>query len=171
MADGEILVARMGAVVQVRLIGRATFKISKPLNDYCMQALNEGARQIIIEFSSCASMDSTFMGVLTMIGLDCRRRKCAIIFINTTPFLRDLLDGLGVSDLFQFTTTQVPEVSWQTLASAAGQVTNISQVADTVLEAHQALMNASPDNVPKFQSVVEMLTAEVKNLRKEGSKP
>ncbi|MFA5203744.1 MAG: STAS domain-containing protein [Lentisphaeria bacterium] len=171
MADGEILVARMGAVVQVRLIGRATFKISKPLNDYCMQALNEGARQVIIEFSSCASMDSTFMGVLTMIGLDCRRRKCAIIFINTTPFLRDLLDGLGVSDLFQFTTTQVPEVNWQTLASAAGQVTNICQVADTVLEAHQALMNASPDNVPKFQSVVEMLTAEVKNLRKEGPKP
>ena len=170
MSDGEILVARKDAVIQVRLSGRATFMISKPLREYCLQALGDKVRHLIVDFSACISMDSTFMGVLTIIGLECRRRQATIVFVNTTPFLRDLLDGLGVADMFQFTTEPVTEVTWQTLAVAAGQVTNMTQVADTVLEAHQALMNASPDNVPKFQSVVEMLTVEVNNLHKEGKK-
>lgn len=160
MQEAEILVARQGTLCQVRVLGRATFKISQHLREFGVRAIQQGAKQMIFDFSECTALDSTFMGVLAMIGLE-GRNKCDVIFINVNPANRKLLDGLGVSKLFRFLTQPLAEVNWNTLACAACQTDNMNQISGTVLDAHQTLMDIDKDNIPKFQSVVEMLRNEV----------
>lgn len=169
MADGQILVARQGAVAQIRVLGRATFKISQELKQFCLKAVQQqNAKDIICDFSECTALDSTFMGVLAMLGLE-SRGKCAIVFVNVSPANRKLLDGLGVSRLFRFATEPVPEVTWSTLCTAAEKTAAASrETAELVLSAHQTLMNVDAGNIPKFRNVVDMLINEVEQLKKEG---
>ncbi|MFA4945636.1 MAG: STAS domain-containing protein [Lentisphaeria bacterium] len=158
--EAQILVAAQGDLCQVQVSGRATFKIAQHLRDYVLRRLKAGLRRLILDFSECTALDSTFMGVLAMIGLEARGR-CEVVFVNVGPANRKLLDGLGVSRLFKFAEAPVAEVNWQTLCQAAAQVSDMSAIAGTVLDAHQTLMALEPENIPKFQSVVEMLRAEV----------
>ena len=168
MSDGQILVARQGAVAQIRVLGRATFKISQDLKQFCVKAVQQqNTKDIICDFSECTAMDSTFMGVLAMLGLE-SRGKCAIMFVNVSPANRKLLDGLGVSRLFRFATEPVPEVTWNTLCTAAEKAVASRETAELVLQAHQTLMNVDAGNIPKFRSVVDMLISEVEQLKKEG---
>lgn len=167
MADAQILVAKHGDVAQMRVIGRATFKISQETREFCLRSISRGIKHLIVDFSDCQAMDSTFMGVLAMVGLE-SRGKCSVLFVNTTPHHRDLLEGLGVARLFKFAKEPVPAVDFTSLCSAAEHVTDMSQVAGTVLEAHKTLMQIDPANVPKFKGVVEMLALDIEHLKKEG---
>jgi len=164
--EAEILVAKKDAIAQLRLVGRMTFKVSRQMREFCLPAIQGGLKQLIVDFSKCQAMDSTFMGTLSQLGLEARNR-CAMIFVNTTRAHRDLLDGLGITHLFRFVGEPVPEVNWVTLCSAADQVVDMKDVADTVLSAHQTLMEVNSANIPKFKSVVEMMAAEVEQMKKE----
>ncbi len=159
--EAQILVARQEAVCQVRVLGRATFKISQSLREYVMRALTQGwMKSLIFDFSECTALDSTFMGVLAMIGLETKGRS-EVLLVNVGKSNRNLLDGLGVSRLFRFAERPVAEVNWNSLCQAAATVDNMNQISGTVLDAHQTLMQIDPQNVPKFQSVVDMLRQEV----------
>ena len=166
MAESQILVARQENVVQVRVIGRATFKISRELREFGAQVLKEDVKSIIFDFSQCQGMDSTFMGVLAMIGLEARN-KTAIIIVNASKQHRYLLDGIGISRLFEFSDEEVPDVNWHSLCKAAAGAADMSQMADTVVEAHRTLMDLDPENVPKFKDVVELLSNEVDEAKKK----
>jgi len=173
MPEAQILVARQGRVVQIRVIGRATFKISRELREYGISMIHQGAGNLIVDLSSCQGMDSTFMGVLAMIGLAARRENAVVTMVNAGEHHRRLLDGIGISRLFQFTDEEVPEVTWQSLCRAAAGAAAPGPVADTIVEAHRTLMQVTPENVPRFKDVVEMLTGETglaeKNVNKEES--
>lgn len=166
MAEAHILVARQGGVVQIRVIGRATFKISRELREYGMRVIREGVKSAIVDFSECRGMDSTFMGVLAMIGLEARNRALVVI-VNADEQHRRLLDGIGISRLFQFAEQAVETEVWQNLCTAAARVGDMHETAGTIVDAHKVLMNVCPDNVPKFKDVVEMLSAEVSKTERE----
>jgi anti-anti-sigma regulatory factor len=160
--ESKILVAKQGAIAQVRVCGRATFKLSSDLREFCVRAMRQGVTRIIVDFSECQAMDSTFMGTLAGIGLDGRGR-CEPVFVNVSDSNRRLLDGLGVSKLFQFRTIPKAEINWNTLCSAVDgeSALDMAKAAPTVLAAHQTLMQVDPGNIPKFKTVVEMLSAEL----------
>ncbi len=171
MAEAQILVARQGDVVQVRVIGRATFKISRELREYGLRVIREGIKSFILDFSECRGMDSTFMGVLAMIGLEARNQTVVVI-VNADEQHRRLLDGIGISRLFEFAEQPVENNAWKNLCKAAANVGDMQEMAGTIVEAHKTLMDVSPDNVPKFKDVVEMLSAEVNKAehKKEETK-
>jgi len=150
------------------VIGRATFKISRELREYALKRLREGAVSITFDLSECRGMDSTFMGVLAMLGLQARG-KAAIIIVNASEHHRELLDGIGISRLFQFSDEAIPEVNWHNLCGAATAVRDMGQLADTILDAHKTLMNVSADNVPKFKDVVDMLSTELDRPNPKGA--
>lgn len=167
MAEAQVLVARQETVAEFRVVGRATFKVSQHVRECGMRMVRQGLKRLIVDFSECQAMDSTFMGVLVMLGIECRG-KCDIVFVNVSDSNRKLLDGLGVSKVFRFAAQPVQDVNWRTLSTAADQAPDMKDMAATMLAAHQALMDIDPENVPKFKSVVEMLAAEVGQIRKEG---
>ena len=50
--------------VVVRIDGRASFQNSAGLRDFFAEMLRRGKTRFIVDFQHCASMDSTFLGVL-----------------------------------------------------------------------------------------------------------
>lgn len=167
MSQARILVARQDKVVQVRIIGRATFKVSRELREYGIKVIREGVKTVIIDLSGCKGMDSTFLGVLAMIGLEARD-SAAVLIVNADEQHRRLLDGIGISRLFEFAESRTSEGTWQELCEAAAEAANMEDVADTIVEAHRTLMDISPDNVPKFKDVVEMLSSEMRKPTSKG---
>src|SRR3954465_7908108 len=50
--------------VVVRIDGRASFQNSACLRDFITEMLARGKTRFVLDFQHCASMDSTFLGVL-----------------------------------------------------------------------------------------------------------
>ena len=161
-AESKILVAKQGNVAQIRATGRASFKLCSDLREFCSRAMRQGVKWLIFDLSECTAMDSTFMGTLAGLGLEGRGR-CDVVLVNITEANRHLLDGLGITRLFQFRVTPKAEIDWNTLCSAVDgeSAQDMAKAAPTVLAAHQTLMQADAGNIPKFKSVVEMLSAEI----------
>jgi anti-anti-sigma regulatory factor len=162
MPEARILVATSGQTAQVRVIGRGTFKVSQPLRDFAIRAIRRGATQVIIELSACTFMDSTFMGVLAMIGLE-NLKGTEVVIVNADERNHELLKGLGVAKLFRFAQTPVNELEWTSLCQAAAGAVEARDVAETVLDAHRTLMAVDPENVPRFRDVVEVLAEEIRS--------
>ena len=60
--------------VVVRIEGRACFSNSAALQTFLAQMAAQGKARFVIDFRNCASMDSTFLGVLAGEALELRRR-------------------------------------------------------------------------------------------------
>lgn len=163
MADieAQVLAARYENIVVFRVQGRVTFKVSTEFREYAVKAFEDGIRCLILDLSGCVTMDSTFMGVLAMIGIEGRRREVQLLVVNAEENHRKLLDGIGVSRVWDFSDTPVPQVNFATLCEAAKGSVSTDDVAELVLEAHQTLMDLDEANVPKFKNVVELLSLEL----------
>lgn len=160
MADGEIQVARKGGIVVFRVIGRATFKLSRDLREYSGRTIDKTCQGVIFDLASCGTMDSTFMGVLAMIGIQGRGR-ISLVIVNASPEVRELMDGIGLSKVWTYANDPVPEVTWRCLCKASAEVADMAKLGQTVLAAHQTLMALDEQNIPKFHGLVELLSKEV----------
>lgn len=100
------------------------------------------------------------MGVLAMLGLKGRDRA-AMVILNASDTVRELLDTVGVSRLWDFSSTPSVGDDWATICSAAAGALTTRDAAATVLDAHRTLMAIDPQNVPRFQALVKMLADEL----------
>lgn len=160
MTEPKILAATYGKIAAVRLIGRASFKVSRALRDFGMQVITDGVESIIFDLKECTGMDSTILGVFAMIGLE-SRNKIEVVVVNCSESVFKALDGVGVSRLCKFAEKPADEMKWSSLCEAAAGAMDMADVAETVLEAHKVLMELDEENVPKFKDVVELLEKEI----------
>ena len=112
-------------------------------------------------------MDSTFMGVLTMLALKGAklRRKVEILGANDT--LKKLLHDLGVARLFDFKATDAAPAELRRSLEAATPDTTLLKGAETVKEAHETLVDADSGNAKRFESVIKYAEADVERLKKQ----
>lgn len=163
MPEAQILVAEHEGVIGIRAVGRATFKVGRDLRSFGVKAVARGAKAVILDLADCRGMDSTFIGVLAMIGLEAKG-QADLVIVNASDALQKLLHGIGLSRIWRFAEETVPAGSWSGLCRAASE----GSMGETVLAAHQALMELDPENVPKFRDVVDLLRAEVSSDMSEG---
>lgn len=162
MPEAQIQVAKSRSVLVIRVIGRATFKVGRELREYALAELKAMPAEIIVDLEQCEGMDSTFMGVLAMIGLN-GRGKANLVLVNANEQHRRLLDGIGVSKVWTYAEEPVPDADWKTLCMAAEGAADMAACGRTVLEAHKTLMELDAENIPKFKNVVDLLSAELKS--------
>jgi len=160
MSEAELLAASSDGIAAVRVRGRGTFKVSKQLCRFGEEALAGGASGLIVDLGECTGMDSTFMGVLAMLGLK-GRDGVAFVIVNATPALRELLETIGVARLWKFSPEAAPGGQWNSICRAAAGAISIEGAASTVLKAHQTLMQIDPENIPRFEALVRMLESEL----------
>ena len=165
MKRADLLIAHNKGVYNIKVEGRANFEYGLPLRDFAKNLEGE-FEKISIDLKSCTGMDSTFMGVLAMIGLKSRKIGAVVEIINADANNRHLLIGLGLEKLFVFVDRQVIQenIEWQ--QSESGQ--DRMATAETVVEAHQTLMNVDQNNVPKFEKVVEFAQEDLDKLKKSS---
>lgn len=160
MNDTQILVASNGRVAQVRVVGRGTFACSQTLAEYAMQVIASGVNYFLVDLAECPSMDSAFMGTLTKISTRLlRQNQPAVEVVNASEKNAKLLAGLGLKHLFLFTTAaNQGEPGWNALAARApANPEELKKLQRHILEAHEILGEADPENVPRFKNVIECL--------------
>lgn len=166
-------VAVFDHTVCVKILGRADFTSSLDLKRLIEELWNRNFSRFVFDLTDCTNMDSTFLGVLSGIGLKFSNGKNVQIgapleLLNPNPRIAQTLDNLGVADLFVIKNCAEP---------LAGSYRPVERQADksqvdltrNCLEAHLTLMDVKPENVQKFKDVTQFLSDDLKRLEGKSS--
>jgi anti-sigma B factor antagonist len=149
--------------VVVRIDGRASFQNSGCLRDFITEMLARGKTRFVLDFQHCASMDSTFLGVLAGAAIELRKSAPAgsIVVSRVSQRNLELMRNLGLHRLLTIDAADFP-LSFDKCDKPL-EVKKTSEVdnARMVLEAHENLVNADESNRTKFQDVLAFLRNRV----------
>jgi len=163
--QSSILVGCANKVVWVRVEGKGSFLNSSGLKEFARAMINRGFREFVVDLRNCPVMDSTFMGTLAGIALRLKEiGQGALHVTQLNDRNRDLLSNLGLDQLFAIDLCGIVapdgvEAKAQSLGAAEGP--DRAAQAQTMLEAHEALVEASPENLTKFKDVLEYLKQDL----------
>lgn len=158
-----ILAGLYDHAVWLRVKGRGTFQTSAGMKEYTRRMIQRGHREFAVDLAECELMDSTFMGTLAGIALRLREiGSGSLTVLHPNARNRMLLENLGLDHLFSF---ELPagraaaptRAAQETLTPASGD--EAAQHA-TILSAHEALVEADPENEERFKDVLELLKQE-----------
>lgn len=160
--DLQILRAPDGYVVKV--IGRANFEYGMPLRTFA-RGLEGDYGLVRIDLKECVAMDSTFMGILAMLGLKSKKNNASVEIVNASSYNQGLLKGLGLTNLFHFVEGEYP-ANGETVP--AGERQGALETAETVVEAHKTLVNADSANQEKFRAVIDYAEKDLEKLKEDN---
>jgi len=189
--QSKILVARSANLGFIKVVGRGSFQNSGCLKAFYQQLLKDGVHRFVVDLEACSYLDSTFLGILLGLGLKLKTAGNGLLHIlNASPRNLELLKNLGLDRLISIDGKSVPVASGSTSEGTSSGVPNGNgngsggarldlktvtenleemvcpvptkqEAAPTILEAHEALMDFDPRNVPKFKDVVEFLREDL----------
>ena len=158
-AGPKILVSCADRIVWIRVEGSGSFTVSTALKDFAKEMIHRGARELIVDLSNCPVMDSTFMGTLVGISLWLRELGEGCLYVvNLNERNAESVCSLGLDQLLNVRVIATKE-DRQALRIPLKE--GRTARAQTMLEAHKALIKAVPENLPKFKDVIQYLEEEL----------
>jgi anti-anti-sigma factor len=159
MDESTILVAHESETGFIRVLGKGSFKNAKLIKSFADSARTDGVNRFIIDLQQCKHMDSTFMGVLA--GLASHQKKAGLEApkcVNLSARNRELLETLGLDKILNLASRsdESTDKDFEALA-AMDEEEDKKESAQTMLEAHENLIEADSRNATKFQDVVKFL--------------
>lgn len=143
-----------GPTVWVRVAGRGTFQNSTGLKEFAAEMARRGHRDFIVDLKDCELMDSTFMGTLAGIALRLGAEgKLHVVRANAR--CRTVMKDLGLDRVVALEDEPAAGTS-PPLHDAEGNPPREAK-RETIIEAHQNLMDANPDNAVRFKDVIDFL--------------
>ena len=164
MEKGEVFISEKDTVTFIRVKGNASFVCAPPLRELAKKLAAEPFGGLKIDLEECTWMDSTFMGMLAMLGLNAKKKSVPAEIWNASEQNEKLLCGLGLQKVFAFLSGSFGGADDAPAASNAG--TSESN-AWNVLDAHQTLMDIDEGNVPKFEKVVEFVKKDIDRMEQD----
>ena len=164
-ANPVFLVDTFASPVVIKIDGRASFMNCACLRDFFAEMIRQGKTKFVVDFRQCASMDSTFLGVLAGAALELRKLEPPGSLIVSRVGARnlELLRNLGLHRLLVVDTgdngPSADRATGQALVCSAPR-TELEN-ARMVLEAHENLVSAAAGNQGKFQDVLAFLKTRV----------
>ncbi len=162
-AHASILVGTANRTVWVRVEGKGSFLNSTGLKEFSKEMVNRGYREFVVDLKNCPLMDSTFMGTLAGVALRLRELgQGSLRVVNLNERNQDLLGNLGLDQLFSigFTGSEPAGAQPAQEPLPAGAPDKEAQTR-TMLEAHEAVVEANPENAAKFKDVLEYLKQDL----------
>jgi len=168
MADDSpvFLVDPYSKPIAIKIVGRASFQNVAPLKDFLEEAYSTGGRDFVFDFSECAGMDSTVLGVLAGCALDLRRMqpRGSMVLCRLGPRNRELVENLGLHRLATVDFGNgVMGANGATQELASKKIEDEVENARICLEAHESLVEADDSNRAKFQDVISFLKNRVED--------
>jgi len=170
--DG-LTAAYIDQIAVIRVEGRGSFRIGPPMKQFIHQVVeSKSASRILIDMSDCIGMDSTFMGVLAGLSYFIKDKPgVSLKLINLSTKNQNLLITLGVDRVVDYSLSTATGEE-ETLVVGQGKklqpleagFADKLEAAKATLEAHETLANINPENQVRFQSVLELLQSDVRNL-------
>ncbi len=162
-AKPVFLVDAFASPVAIKIDGRASFMNCACLRDFFTEMIRQGKTKFVVDFRDCASMDSTFLGVLAGAALELRKLDPpgSLIVARVGPRNLELLRNLGLHRLLVVDTGEVvPEPTGAQALACPGPRSELEN-ARMVLQAHENLVSADAANQSKFQDVLSFLKSRV----------
>ena len=157
--SSSVLVGSLGRTVWLKVNGRGTFQNSPGVKEFVKQMIQRGHREFVVDLDACELMDSTFMGTLAGVALRLREfGQGGLRAVNVNVRNAALLENLGLDNLFAVETGRAADAP-ATLRQA--EPVQSDDAKETVLAAHEALIEADAHNAVKFKDVVEYLRQEL----------
>jgi anti-sigma B factor antagonist len=149
--------------VVVRIEGRASFQNSNSLRDFIAEMLRRGKTRFVLDFQQCASMDSTFLGVLAGAALELKRIAPggSLVLARVAPRNLELIRNLGLHRLLTVDAGDFAMTFAKCDTVLEGKKCSELEQARDVLEAHENLVTADEANRTKFQDVLSFLRNRV----------
>jgi len=115
--------------------------------------------QFIVDLRNCPVMDSTFMGTLVGVSLRLRELGEGCLYVrNLNERNSESVCSLGLDRLFDVRVSATKE-DGQALRIPLKEYRTAR--AQTMLEAHEALIKAVPENLPEFKDIIQYLKEEL----------
>lgn len=161
MSKGNLMIAREDYGIIIKVEGRADLECSPPLKNFSDNIIPGSISRIVFDFSSCIWMDSTFMGTLAILGLKSRKLGIVVEIHNIDQKNMGLLKDIGIERLFKFEEdlSQKTEAKWENISDT--QKSDDKALAETILKAHETLIEADSSNAPKFEKVIDLVKKDI----------
>lgn len=143
-----------GSTVWVRVQGRGTFQNSTGLKEFARAMTERGNREFIVDLKECELMDSTFMGTLAGIALKLGPGG-RLRVIRANDRCRSVLRNLGLDRVFTVEDSAADAPSAPLRETAVRPPREAQR--ETIIEAHENLVAANPENAVRFKDVIEFL--------------
>jgi anti-anti-sigma regulatory factor len=178
-----LLVAVADHVAVVKINGRANFTMSVSFKRLVCELCNRGTADFVLDLTECATMDSTFLGVLASTALNHSHSKdtagvpdrndaaARLRLLNPSARVAELLDNLGVADLFTMVRCDPSFAGARELKPAEEAKASRAELSRACLEAHQLLMELNPANISRFKDVAQFLAEDLKRMAGETNGP
>ena len=144
--------------------GKGSFLNSGSLKEFAREMLDRGYREFVMDLADCAMMDSTFMGTMASVALRLKELgRGHLHVIHCGNRSRELLSGLGLDQIFDIhgDGSGAPQCKTLERASDGSREDRKQQQAQTMLEAHEALCQAAPENFFRFKDVLDYLKQDL----------
>ena len=164
METGEVFLSEKDGVQYIRVKGNASFVCAPPLRELAKKLAAEPFGGLKIDLEECTWMDSTFMGMLAMLGLNAKKKGVSAEIFNASEQNEKLLGGLGLKKVFEF---KIGPFTAGDDVPAASNDSSAEGRARNVLDAHQTLMDIDISNVPKFEKVVEFVKKDIDKMEQD----
>ena len=159
----KILVSYAGPIVWIRVEGNGSSTNSTALRKFAKEMIHRGAREFVVDLVNCQGMDSTFMGTLAGITFWLRELgEGSLSVVNLNQRNAETLSNLGLDHLFNVRVSSIGKDE-QVLPIPSDE--NRTARAQTMLEAHEALVKSAPENISKFQDVIQFLEEELRSSK------
>ncbi len=159
--DSSIQVGVSGPTVWVKVEGKGSFLNSGNLKEFAREMLDRGYREFVVDLADCAMMDSTFMGTMASVALRLRELGHGHLhIIHCGNRSQELLSGLGLDQIFDIRANGAgpPECgALERTTAVQSPEDKKREQAETMLEAHEALCEAAPENILRFKDVLDFL--------------
>lgn len=158
--QNSIYYAERNNIIYIKANGHITAQICFGLRQRVFERLDRIPKitGIYADLSSCAYMDSTFMGLL--IGFNkkfshLKNKKLCII--HPSPESLSHLTDLGLDAILAYCDEDIPFPEDMEMISQKEKIS-----AEFILKAHENLIEISEDNRKRFKIVKELLTKQIK---------
>jgi anti-sigma B factor antagonist len=163
--DSSIQVGVRGPTVWVKVEGKGSFLNSGNLKEFSREMLDRGYREFVVDLADCAMMDSTFMGTMASVALRLKELGHGHLHIvHCGNRSQQLLSGLGLDQIFDIHRDGASSPECEALEQATKEQSSNSrkmEQAETMLEAHEALCEAAPENIFRFKDVLDFLRQDL----------
>jgi len=149
----------------VKVERKGSFLNSGNLKEFMREMLDRGYREFVVDLENCAMMDSTFMGTMATVALRLRDfGQGHFHVIHCSSRCQELLFGLRLDQIFDVRANGAspPECGvLERLPRIQSPEDRKREQMQTMLEAHEALSGAAPENMLRFKDVLEFLRQDL----------
>jgi len=160
--QSSIQVGVNGPAVWVRVEGKGNFLNSGSLKEFAQEMVNRGYREFVFDLERCAMMDSTFMGTMAAVALRLKelgQGHLHVVHCGERSF--DLLSGLGLDQIFDIHSNGATAPKCNKMNEGAHDGDEKRERTETMLQAHEALCEAAPENISRFKDVLDYLKQDL----------